>query len=461
MAVSWVSQRTGALSPGQDAAAERSRRTVVKLVFVIYFLFLLEGMLRKWVAPQLSDVLYFMRDPFVLIVYWIAFSRGLVRAQGWLLAWLIVAAATTVCGMMVLALNGMGLIAGLLALRSYWFYMPLAFVVASCFEKGDLFRFVRLNLMLAVPISLLVLSQYRSAPGAFINRGIDADAPVATVVEGVVRPYGVFTYTGQHVVYVASLLASLALAWILRRELRLGMPWLALATGAVLVMALTTGSRSIYFFAAQLAAMLGLLVLTGGRERGSAILFLCLFALGAILLFATALQPAFEAILARQTGAEAAEGNILARALGIVTSFTQVLGEVPALGYGIGVGTSTVAAWTGGIAGYVPAENEWERIVQELGPFFGLAVIAARTIFVTTMVARAWRAATRGAPAALILLGFVALVMLAGQITFSSIVGFLAWLYVGLALAMTKPAEPDPEQRGSRAFRSRSSTSAR
>ena len=212
MAVSWVSRRSGAQSAAPDAAVQHSRRTVVRLVFVVYFLFLLEGMLRKWVVPQLSDVLYFMRDPFVLGIYWVAFSQGLVRAQGWFLVWLILAVATTVCGMMVLALNGMGLVAGLLALRSYWFYMPLAFVVAACFDKADLLRFVRVNLALAVPISLLVFLQYRSPAGAFINQGIDADAPVATVVEGIVRPYAVFTYTGQHVVFVASLLAILALA---------------------------------------------------------------------------------------------------------------------------------------------------------------------------------------------------------------------------------------------------------
>jgi hypothetical protein len=302
--------------------------------------------------------------------------------------------------------------------------------------------------------------QYRSPAGAFINQGIDADAPVATVVEGIVRPYAVFTYTGQHVVFVASLLAVLALAWILRRDLKLRMPWLLLSTGAVLVMALTTGSRSIYFFGAQIAAMLGLLVIAGGRGRGSALLFLSLFGVGAILLFATALQPALEAILARQAGAEAAEGDILARALGIVTSFTQVVGEVPVLGYGIGVGTSTVAAWTGGVAGYVPAENEWERIVQELGLFLGLTVLMVRAAFVLALLVRAWQAATHGEPAALILLGFVAIVLLAGQITFSTIVGFLVWLYVGLVLAMTRPVEGTAEPAGGRAFRTRSSATA-
>jgi hypothetical protein len=440
--VSWISRTAGAAET-ERGAAERDRQAAVRLVFFIYLLFLAEGMLRKWAFPQASAVLYFIRDPFVLALYWIAISRGLVQVQGAFLVWLMVAVATSLFGLLALALNGVGPIGGLLAMRSYWLYMPLAFVIAGCFTREDVFRFVRLNLLLALPISLLVLAQYAASAEAFINRGIDADALVPTVADGMVRPYGVFTYAGQHLVYVASLVALLALGWIERRDQELGLPLLVIASGAVLVMALTTGSRSIWFYGLQLVLVLGLLVVVAGRPgvRSAALAFLLLFTAAAALLWLTALDPAREAMLVRHADAQAIEGAAADRVLGILTSFTDVIADVPLLGYGIGANTSTVRAWTGRFAGAFPAENEWERIAQELGPFFGLALIMVRALFILYLVLRAMRAARDGDATGLLLLGFVGILFLVGQITFSTIMGFLAWFYVGFVLAVTRPAE--------------------
>jgi hypothetical protein len=173
--------------------------------------------------------------------------------------------------------------------------------------------------------------------------------------------------------------------------------------------------------------------------RSAALAFLLLFVAAAALLFVTALDPAREALLARHAGAQVVEGAAVARALRLLTSFTDVIANVPLLGYGIGANTSTVQAWTGQFAGAFPAENEWERIAQELGPFFGLALIAMRALFTVYLVLRALRAARDGEATGLLLLGFVGILLLVGQITFSTIVGFLAWLYVGLVLAATRP----------------------
>jgi hypothetical protein len=175
--------------------------------------------------------------------------------------------------------------------------------------------------------------------------------------------------------------------------------------------------------------------------RSAALAFLLLFVAAAALLFVTALDPAREALLARHAGAQVVEGAAVGRALRLLTSFTDVIANVPLLGYGIGANTSTVQAWTGQFAGAFPAENEWERIAQELGPFFGLALIAMRALFTVYLVLRAMRAARDGEATGLLLLGFVGILLLVGQITFSTIVGFLAWLYVGFVLAVTRPGE--------------------
>ena len=54
---------------------ESHRRVVVRLVFTIYLLAIFEGVLRKWILPQWGRPLFFIRDPFVLSIYLLVFSK--------------------------------------------------------------------------------------------------------------------------------------------------------------------------------------------------------------------------------------------------------------------------------------------------------------------------------------------------------------------------------------------------
>lgn len=421
---------------------EKSRRLCVRLIFLIYGLYLVEGMLRKWLLPQLQQPLFFLRDPFVLLLYWIAFSRGLVRVRGWLAVWIGVAVVTSTIGVTMLAVNGIGAPGWILALRSYWLYLPLAFVVGAVFTLDDLRRFVMLNLVIAIPVAMLAFLQYRSSPDAFINRGTDAEMAVATVLRDVVRPYGVFTYTSQHVNYAATLSSILALAWVTRKQLSMPFWILPIATLATLVVCLTTGSRSIYALLVMVALMLVVvtLITRNAGMRGSSLMFLTLFAVTAIVLFSTVLRPALEIMLERQAVAQEAEGSTLGRGMSGLTSFLDVMDDAPILGQGLGIGTSTVARYRSENFTFTyTAENEWERHILELGPLFGLLFIGVRIVFVAWLAMRSVKAARSGSPEGLLLFGFAGSSLLNGQITFSTINGFTAWLFAGLILAMSDP----------------------
>lgn len=429
-----------ALAVERPQVENRRQRLIVRLVFLVYILYLLEGPLRKWALPQYASVLYFLRDPVVMAVYLVAFGGGLVRLKPWMQSWLAVAGVVSAGGLAGLALNGLGPIVWLLALRSYWLYMPLAFVVSACFTARDLGSFVRLNMLVAMPIAALVVLQSNAPPDALINRAIDADAQVALVTAGVVRPYGLFTYTSQQVIYAASILSLVGVGWMMRSRVQLGAALLLPGTGAALVIGLMTGSRTIYFFVLQLVAVLLLVAATtrsAGQKVGSVLVIAAMVGGGAGL-FATVLRPAFDAMQVRQEQAVASEGSAIGRALGTVTSAGAVLGDTPLIGHGLGIGTTTVAAWTGRDFVLAYGENEWERLVSELGPILGPCFIGARIVFVFFLLGRALRASRSGAPEGLVLLGFAAVVLLNGQVTFSSAIGFLAWLYAGLILAVTE-----------------------
>jgi len=57
-------------------ARERGRRKLVALIMLVYVLLIFEGSIRKWMFPTLAQVLFFIRDPFVLIAYFLAFRHG-------------------------------------------------------------------------------------------------------------------------------------------------------------------------------------------------------------------------------------------------------------------------------------------------------------------------------------------------------------------------------------------------
>src|SRR5580700_3777997 len=64
---------------------EKSRRQIVMLVTLVYLLLIFEGALRKWVLTSFGAALFFIRDPFVLAVYWLAFRHAMIPRHNLLL----------------------------------------------------------------------------------------------------------------------------------------------------------------------------------------------------------------------------------------------------------------------------------------------------------------------------------------------------------------------------------------
>ena len=422
------------------AAADAPRCRAVRLIFLIYFLFLIEGVLRKWLTPSAASALYFLRDPFVFVLYFMALASGLFGNLGGRAIWMTFAAVSSLWGLLGHVIGGHGIVAWMLGVRTYWLYMPIAFVVATAFRKQDISRFVRLNLLIAIPYALLIVTQYRSDPGALINRAIDENEQVTVVLGDIVRPYGVFSYYSQNVWFTASLVALMAVAWLRHRDYGISRPILWLGASGVAVMSVLTGSRMIYFLIAGIFAGMLLVMAFSCRQadRGKAVGFAVLFVAAGTLLLATTFEPMMRAMLERQSGAVEEEGSTLARALNTAGAALFGLTEAPMVGYGIGTGTSSVARFMRGGVQVVTAENELERINFELGPIVGLIFAGLRLGFAIWLMVAACRAARRGEAQALPLAGFAAPFIQQGFITFSTLPGFVAWLYVGLVLALVR-----------------------
>ena len=256
-------QQRGSISTPNLPLKEPKRRQIVNFIYIIFALSLVEGALRKWVAPQLATPLYFLRDPFVLWLYVRALQYGFLSQSLLSKGWFLFAGATSIIGGLAYIGLKFGIVAWLMGIRSYFLYMPLAFIIAHTFHLEDVNRFLRLCLIIAIPYALLVIVQYSSPADAWINSSISAD-DVATVSDGIVRPYGLFTYTGQNVNFVAFLFTCFAAMMSIKRNSRRERVLFIIASVAVAALCVLTGSRAIYF----LLAAVVLATVAGGVIAG-------------------------------------------------------------------------------------------------------------------------------------------------------------------------------------------------
>jgi hypothetical protein len=179
-----------------------SWRRSIQLVFV---LLVIEGALRKWVLPQASDLMYFLKD-FVLIA---AYTNFLVSERRRLVFKL------SVINTLVLLLAGWCIfqifnpslgspLVGLFGLRGYLLYIPLMWIVPILFQSQEsLHKFLRSHLLLTIPVGLLGIAQFFSPPSSPLNIYTPGDLAVATFgVANIVRVTGTFSYISGYTIYL-------------------------------------------------------------------------------------------------------------------------------------------------------------------------------------------------------------------------------------------------------------------
>src|SRR5207237_9520751 len=70
----------------QSATNERLLTFLKRAIWVYFFLLIFEGVFRKWLLPQYSDVLLVVRDPVVIVIYMLAIKARLFPRTNWILS---------------------------------------------------------------------------------------------------------------------------------------------------------------------------------------------------------------------------------------------------------------------------------------------------------------------------------------------------------------------------------------
>jgi hypothetical protein len=364
-------------------------RSAVKAVF---FILVIEGILRKWIFPQASDFIYFLKDLVLLGAYlnYYIFSNSqrqlLIKNRIvtvliiFVAVWCTYEAFNPSLGSPLVALFG---------LKAYLFYIPLIWMLPNLFQsEEDLYKFLRSHLFLIIPVALLGILQFFSPPSSPLNLYTPGtDQGVATFGSednNSVRITGTFSYISTYGIYLAACF-SLMIPMLFKKQSKLW-HWITIVELLLLLVnSLMTGSRSTVFV--QVLLLLGYFGIQFLNKPASTLHSFKKFLLPAIIVAIAAsiwFRPAIDAFWLRTTSNQDVSGRVAG-------SFFEPIDFIKYTGlYGYGTGaTHQATPMLRKILNLPPGEvipvgfeSEMGRVTLELGPFgflfwYGLRVSTA------------------------------------------------------------------------------------
>jgi hypothetical protein len=410
----------------------------VALVLVIF-----EGVLRKWVLPQASDLIYFLKD-FVLLGAYIryylsselksAFHRNtLTIVLLMAISWSVFQAFNPSLGSPVI---------GFFGLKAYFFYIPLMWMLPALFEsQEELYEFLRSYLLLAIPVCLLAVAQFFSPPSSFINvyaGGQEANATVGDVV----RVTGTFSYLLGYSTYLTTCFSFLIPMLILPQS-RIWR-WLTFAEALLVVgTSFMTGARGLILY--EVLFVVG---------YASALLVtqpsIAVWATKQVILptvFISALVPIFfsnaiDAFSSRATTASDSD-TFFERTLSAFAEPEQAAQLKGFDGYGTGATHQAVSALRKALnlplgEAPPPSEGEMGRIVLELGPLGFVFWYGLRLLLIFSI----WRVFLKLKTPFLRQLALATLLLhlinITSQLVFNNTLGIYYWFFSGFIFLLPK-----------------------
>ncbi|MEO6876496.1 MAG: hypothetical protein ABI222_16905 [Opitutaceae bacterium] len=426
-------------------------KTIKILIWTYIVLLLVEGALRKWFLPSLADPLLVVRDPVLLAIYAMAVKEGIFPNNRFVLAIAVLAVLSTAA--FVLAGNNQYLIL-VYGLRIDYLHLPLIWIMGRVLTVRDVGRIGAFLLVVAIPMTLIMIQQFHAPMDAFINRGVSKDE-IGQIfgAEGRIRPPGLFSFiTGPQLYF------PLCAAFFfdeLSGTKRL--PWYVLiASGLAIAIALPISISRTVMLSTAIVAGVFLITLPLASARVSALvrpIFLLVLVVAGLSQLPIFRQSVDVFMVRWDTAAETESSataweSIADRSMGGFLTPYYYMKAAPWLGHGIGMGSNVAARLTAGGVGFTLAEEEWGKVILELGPVLGAAFIIFRFVLTGWLGLKAWRALRQNRQALPILIfSATAIIVLQGQWAPPTILGFCV-VGSGLLLGALNPAPAAPNVAG-------------
>jgi hypothetical protein len=419
---------------------DRTDKTLRWLAWAYIVLLLVEGALRKWIMPGLSDILLLARDPIVLLAYVVALTHGRFPHNKYIISGLALMLASAVATLLV----GHGdFFVTAFGFRANFLHIPFAFIMGQVLFRSDVIMIGRWWLWGALLMTALIVMQFYSPQSAWINRSVGGlEGGGFSGALGRYRPPGTFSFI-VGVVWFYTFATAFLIAGLTQHK-RYSKLLLALSAMAIFIAIPVSISRSL-ILAAGLTLAVGLF--TSTFQKNALIRYLRISLIACAGLFIanqfTVFDEAKEAFLhrwERSTG-ESRGGVQQALVLRIIDDFigpfTQSK-DIPLLGEGIGAGTQVGAKLLTGERGFDLGESEWYRLTGEGGLILGTLFIMWRVWLTFQLSKYTFIAFRKGNGLGLIFLSATAYNLLVGQFGQSTINGFMI-VGIGLTIASMRP----------------------
>ena len=411
---------------------------IKQAVWLYFILLIFEGALRKWVLPSLAGPLLIIRDPLVLWILIMAWRYGLIAIN----SYIIVMFSVGVIGIYTAYFFGHGNFAvALYGARILLFHFPLIFVIGRVFDHDDVIKIGKATLLITIPMSCLIMLQFYSPQTAFVNLSVGGEPGGGfSGANNFFRPPGTFSFTNGNTLFFSFTTCFILYFWfhykIINRLV------LTAATLSLLIAIPFSISRGLFFqvivsllfaaFAVMLKPKLlvGMFLIIGG-------LIMTYFLLESTPYFNTATS----AFTSRFTSANKIEGGVdgvlLNRFLGGMTKAISFSSNDPFFGQGIGMGSNAGSMLLKGGRYFLVAEDEWGKVIGELGLLMGLTVIFFRMKLAVQLSFKSYLSLLKGNVLPWMLLSFGVIGLAQGTWSQPTSLGFCT-LAIGLILASSK-----------------------
>ena len=423
----------------QDPAADLT--WLKRLLWLYFALWIMEGALRKWIVPGLATPLLVIRDPILLLMYYVAFTKGLFPKGVFVSCVVVLGAIAMVAS---IAATETPLVIEVYGLRASYLHLLLIFLIPKIFDVGDVRRVGQWTLLAAGPMAALVFLQFLAGRNSWLNAG--AGGATGAMIEsafGHIRPSGTFSFTNGLTGFTA-LTAVFFLYHLLEKRVYPRLIWLA-AAPALVVLIVLSGSRSAAGLVCVIMGAVAFISVVHARYR--AVAFRLAALLGVLIVVGgtfAVFKQGIEVFAYRFGNAANVRTGFIGRFFDSFNVPFILAEQAETFGAGLGMGTNVAGGVLLGHSAILLAEGEMGRNILESGPLIGGLYIGLRACMVLYIGQVALRSLMRDVnPLPLLLFSGCFIDLLQGQFSQPTELGFTT-IACGFCLAATRPAVAAP-----------------
>ena len=406
---------------------------IKKLIWAYFLLLLFEGALRKWFLPGLSQGLLIIRDPLVILIYYLSYTKGVFplnnkyikKCLQWVALSIFISFLLTEAHIFTIIYGA----------RTNLLHFPLIFIMGRILGWNDILNFGKAFLLLAFPMTWVVAQQFQADAQDIINVAAGGTGSQLETSGGKVRASGTFTFVSGIVFYYCFAVSFIIYGFLIKNAFPKWM--LFLGTSTTLLAMVTAGSRAVIAESLQVVACFAFLAYYKPNEFGRITASVFGFSTLALILYSQVglFQEGLAFLSLRFEEAANVEGSPIEayfnRYYNIIAAPYHYSLFIDFFGAGLGSATRA-GSMLGGTYGF--AENSWARAVTENGVIIGSMFLVWRVWVAKDLLKICIRSVKQGNYLAIFLFGAAGPILLFGLLGQPTNLGF-ATFGSGLCLA--------------------------